>query len=410
MDCGAGITKFLLAWEGWGWKQKAEADNKENADKIWQAYVDIFHKVLPEVVEEFDSQRSYWGSSPSSGEGVPADLVNGDEHYWGVWWGKEPFETYATHLPRFMSEYGFQSFPEIATVRKYALPEDYDIFSDVMKSHQRSSIGNGTIEYYMLKEYKQPKDFESFLYVNHVLQAEGIKFGLEGHRRAMPFCMGSLYWQINDCWPVASWSSTDYYQNWKALQYYVKKGFQQVLVSPYEDKVKFKVGIVNDRLEPINAELRLQLMDFDGKTIWEEASLVEIAANSSNDYFDVNKYEYRYKYRRQLSNMVFTAELVENGKVLSKNSYYFLPYKNLKIPEPTVDFSIVETNSGFNIELKTDKLAKNVYMQIDDEKGFFSDNYFDLLPDNKVVINLKTKISETKLKEVLTVRTLNGAF
>ncbi len=405
-----GNNEILAAWEGWGWKQKAEAESKENSDKIWQAYVDIFHEILPKVVEEFDSQRSYWGSSPSSGIGVKADLINGDEHYWGVWWGKEPFETYATHLPRFMSEYGFQSFPEIATVRKYALPEDYDIYSDVMKSHQRSSIGNGTIEYYMLKEYKQPKDFESFLYVNHVLQAEGIKFGLEGHRRAMPFCMGSLYWQINDCWPVASWSSTDYYQNWKALQYYVKKGFEQVLVSPYEDKIKFKVGIVNDRLEPINAELRLRLMDFDGKIIWEEASLVEIQANSSADYFDVNKYEYRYKYRKQLSRLVFTTELVENGKVLSKNSYYFLPYKELKIPQSNVEYTIAKTVSGFNIELKTDKLAKNVYLQIGDEKGFFSDNYFDLLPGDKVSINLKTKISETKLKEILTVRTLDGAF
>ncbi len=405
-----GNNEILAAWEGWGWKQKAETESKENADKIWQAYVNIFHKTLPEVVKEFDSQRSYWGSSPSSGLGVPADLINGDEHYWGVWWGKEPFETYATHLPRFMSEYGFQSFPEIATVRKYALPEDYDIFSDVMKSHQRSSIGNGTIEYYMLKEYKQPKDFESFLYVNHVLQAEGIKFGLEGHRRAMPFCMGSLYWQINDCWPVASWSSTDYYQNWKALQYYVKKGFEQVLVSPYEDKIKFKVGIINDRLEPINAELRLRLMNFDGKIIWEEASLVEIRANSSADYFDVNKYEYRYKYRKQLSRLVFTTELVENGKVLSKNSYYFLPYKELKIPQSNVEYTIAKTVSGFNIELKTDKLAKNVYLQIDDEQGFFSDNYFDMFPGDKISINLKTKISETKLKEVLTVRTLDGAF
>jgi beta-mannosidase len=150
--------------------------------------------------------------------GVPADLANGDEHYWGVWWGKEPFETYATHLARFMSEYGFQSFPGISTVEKYALPEDYDIFSEVMKSHQRSSIGNETIEYYLKQEYDTPKDFESFLYVNHILQAEGIKFGLEGHRRAMPYCMGSLYWQINDVWPVASWSSTDYYQKWKALE------------------------------------------------------------------------------------------------------------------------------------------------------------------------------------------------
>lgn len=405
-----GNNEILTAWNGWGWKKFAAAQGKDVPEKVWQAYEDIFHKTLPEVVEAYDPQRSYWGSSPSSGLGVQADLVSGDEHYWGVWWGKEPFSTYATHLARFMSEYGFQSFPEIATVRKYAKPEDYDIYSDVMKSHQRSSIGNGTIEYYMLKEYKKPKDFESFLYVNHVLQAEGIKFGLEGHRRAMPYCMGSLYWQINDCWPVASWSSTDYYQKWKALQYYVKKGFSQVLVSPYEEGIKFKIGIVNDRFKPLNAELKLRLVDFDGEVIWEEASLVEIPANSSDDYFDVNKNEFRYKYRKQIKNVVLTAELLENGKVLSRNNYYFLPFKNLTIPTPTVEHSIHKTSSGFNITLNTDKLAKNVYLQLGDEEGFFSDNYFDLLPNEKITINLKTDISEEKLNEVLTIRTLNDAF
>lgn len=403
-----GNNEILAAWKGWGWKQIEEAKNKKNADKIWKTYVDIFHKILPEVVEKFDPQRSYWGSSPSSGLGKPADLINGDEHYWGVWWGKEPFKNYATHLPRFMSEYGFQSFPEISTVKKYALPEDYDIFSDVMKSHQRSSIGNGTIEYYMLKEYKKPKDFESFLYVNHVLQAEGIKFGLEGHRRAMPFCMGSLYWQINDCWPVASWSSTDYYQNWKALQYYVKKGFAQVLVSPYIKGVKLRVGIVNDRLEKVDAQLNLKLIDFEGTVIWEEASIVEIPANSSGDYFDLNRNEFLY--RKNTKKLLFSAELIENGKVLSKNTFYFRPFKELNISKPTVDYTIAKSGTGFDIELNTDKLAKNIYLQIADEKGFFSDNYFDLLPGEKVTVNLKTKISEAKLKEVLTVRTLDGAF
>ncbi len=405
-----GNNEILAAWYDWGWKEKEEKKSKENADKIWQTYVNIFHKILPDVVSKYDPQRSYWSSSPSSGTGIKADMINGDDHYWGVWWGKEPFETYATHIPRFMSEYGFQSFPEIATVRKYALPEDYDIFSDVMKSHQRSSIGNGTIEYYMLKEYKKPKDFESFLYVNQVLQANGIKFGLEGHRRAMPYCMGSLYWQINDCWPVASWSSTDYYQNWKALQYYVKKGFSQVLVSPYEDKVKFRVGIVNDRLEPVHGELRLRLMNFDGKVIWEDASLVEIPANSSDNYFDVNKNEYRYKYRKQLSDLVFVAELVENGKVLSKNCFYFEPFKKLKIVHPELKFAVKQIDGGYNITLQTNKLAKNVYLQIGDEKGFFSDNYFDILPDEKVTITLKTKITEEKLNNVLTIRTLDDAF
>jgi beta-mannosidase len=403
-----GNNEILIAWYNWGWKQKEEALNKENADKIWQSYVDIFHKTLPQVVEEYDPQRSYWGSSPSSGLGITTDLVNGDEHYWGVWWGKEPFKNYATHLARFMSEYGFQSFPELSTVRKYAEPEDYDIFSEVMKSHQRSSIGNGTIEYYMLQEYKKPKDFPSFLYVNHVLQAEGIKFGLEGHRRAMPYNMGSLYWQLNDVWPVASWSSTDYYQKWKALQYYVKKGFETVLVSPYEDDVKLKVGIVNDRLEQVNGQLILRLMDFDGLVVWERASLVEIPANSSRDYFNENKYEFLL--RKDTRKLFLTAELIEGGKVISKNTFFFRPFKELTVPKPTVEYSIAKADNGYDIQLHTDKLSKNVYLQIEDEEGFFSDNYFDMLPGSRVTINLDTDITESKLNEALTVRTLDDAF
>jgi beta-mannosidase len=403
-----GNNEILAAWFGWGWKQAEEAKSKENADKIWKAYQDIFHKTLPEVVQEFDPHRSYWDSSPCSGMGIKADLVNGDEHYWGVWWGKEPFSTYATHLARFMSEYGFQSFPEIATVRKYALPEDYDIFSEVMKSHQRSSIGNGTIEYYMLHEYKKPKDFESFLYVNHVLQAEGIKFGLEGHRRAMPWNMGSLYWQINDVWPVASWSSTDYYQKWKALQYYVKKGFEPVLVSPYFKDEKLKVAVVNDKLESIEAVLNLRLMDFSGNVAWNKESSITIPANSSTDFFEVDKSEFLVG--MDSKSLVFVCGLEKGGNVVSKNTIYFKPFKELVVPAPNVEYTVSKSGSGYDIALRTDKLAKNIYLQIEDEEGFFSDNYFDLLPGESLIISLKTAISEEKLKEVLKIRTLDDAF
>jgi beta-mannosidase len=224
----------------------------------------------------------------------------------------------------------------------------------------------------------------------------------------MPFTMGSLYWQLNDVWPVASWSSTDYYQKWKALQYYVKKGFEQVLVSPYQDELKFKVGIVNDRLEQVNAQLILKMMDFNGRVIWEKASLVEIPANSSRDYFNENKNEFLY--RKDTRNLLFLAELIENGQTVSRNIYFFRPFKELKIPVPQIDYIIAAADSGFNIELTTDKLAKNVYLQIGDETGFFSDNYFDMLPGEKITVHLDAGISEEKLKEKLTVRTLDDAF
>ena len=403
-----GNNEILAAWYGWGWKKAEEAKSQENADKIWKSYQDIFHKVLPEAVSEHDPSRSYWASSPSSGMGVPADLVNGDEHYWGVWWGKEPFQNYATHIARFMSEYGFQSFPEFKSVKQYAEPEDYDIVSEVMNSHQRSSIGNKTIEYYMLQDYEQPKDFESFLYVNHVLQAEGIKFAVEGHRRAMPYCMGSLYWQINDVWPVASWSSTDYYQRWKALQYYVKKGFEPVLVSPYLDENFLKIGIVNDELRDINAQLNLQMLDFEGRVVWEKSVLADIPANSSDSYFDVNRYDFlrdKDSYRQ-----VLVAEVVENGKVIAENVFYFRPVKEMKLPSPEVNYQIEASDEGFQIVLKSNQLAKNLFMTIGDEAGFFSDNYFDLLPGRTVKVSLKTDLSADSLTEVFKIQTLDAAF
>jgi beta-mannosidase len=222
--------------------------------------------------------------------------------------------------------------------------------------------------------------------------------------------MGSLYWQINDVWPVASWSSTDYYQKWKALQYYVKKGFEPVLVSPYIDDNKLKVDIVNDKLEDFTAELKMKLMTFDGRVIWENASLVNLSANSAKNFFDINKNEFLYNFRKQIDEIVFVCELVQGGKVISKNAFYFKPFKHLKVPQPIVNYETAKTDNGFDMTFKTDKLAKNIYLQIADEEGFFSDNYFDLLPGETVTINLKTTISEEKLNEVLTLRTLDGAF
>ena len=168
------------------------------------------------------------------------------------------------------------------------------------------------------------------------------------------------------------------------------------------------MGIVNDRLEQVNAQLILKMMDFDGRVLWERASLVEISANSSRDYFNENKDEFLNK--KDTRTLLFSAELVENGKTLSRNLFFFRPFKELNIPNPQVNYTITKTDSGFDIELKTDKLAKNVYLQIGDETGFFSDNYFDMLPEERVTVHLETGISEQKLKEVLTLHTLDDAF
>ena len=177
-----GNNEVLSAWENWGWKKSIiNEQSQEIADKIYTSYDDLFHNILPNVIQKFDSNTGYWPSSPGSSFGKKESFTSGDAHYWGVWWGKEPFTNYENKIPRFMSEFGFQSFPDFTSVLKYTNDSDHNIYSEVMKSHQRSSIGNETIEEYMLRDYTKPNSFKNFLYVSQLLQAEGISMGMEAH-------------------------------------------------------------------------------------------------------------------------------------------------------------------------------------------------------------------------------------
>ena len=208
MALWCGNNEVLAAWKRWGWEQTAiEEQSPEIANKIWQHYDTLFHHILPEVVSEYHRGIDYWASSPSASEGLPEEYTQGDTHYWGVWWGKEPFDNFNTKISSFMSEYGFQSFPIYESFEKFAEKQDRDMYSEVMKAHQRSSIGNATIEEYMKRSHRKPIGFEELLYMSQLLQADGIQSGIEAHRRNKDRCYGSLYWQLNDCWPGASWSS-----------------------------------------------------------------------------------------------------------------------------------------------------------------------------------------------------------
>jgi len=401
-----GNNEVLSAWWLWGWKERAEAENQAGANAQWKAYKDIFLDVLPGAVAANDPDRFYWASSPQSGDSIAEDLANGDSHYWGVWWGKEPFENYHSYLARFMSEYGFQSFPEIKTVKEYAAESDFDIYSEVMQSHQRSSIGNVTIETYMLRDYKKPPDFESYLYLSHVLQAEGVKKAMEGHRIAMPYTMGSLYWQINDCWPVASWSSTDYYVRWKALQYFSKKAFAEVLLAPRNEDGIMKVHVVSDRLTAFEGTLSLRLLNFSGETAWSEEGTIDVAANTSALQFEIPVKQLLGSHGA--NEHLLEAKLLENGKEISSNLYYFAPIKEIDLPKAEITLKASNTEEGYMLELTSDVLAKNVYLSMDGE-GFFEDNYFDLLPGESKLIHLKTDL-KAGIKREIRVKTIRDTY
>ncbi|MFC2089516.1 glycoside hydrolase family 2 protein [Bacteroidota bacterium] len=374
-----GNNENLSAWLRWGWKERiAEEQGQEVADILWKAYTDVFHKILPSVVMKEDASRQYWSSSSSADMGVPDNLTQGDLHYWGVWWGKEPFSSFKENTGRFMSEYGFQSFPEMRTIQEYATEEDYDIYSEVMKSHQRSSIGNETIELYMQRDYKVPSDFPSFIYVGQVLQGEAIKRAIELHRVQMPYCMGSLYWQIDDCWPVASWSGMDYFGRWKAQHYMAREAFKNVILVPEVIGSQTKISVVSDLLENFAGTLSCRIQDFDGNVLWDTEKECTIIQNSSSEVLTFNHHTRNI----DLTAAVLVASLEVNGKLLDRALWYYTPPKNLKLPEdPALEIQTTEADGVYTITMRADKHVKNLFISSENTDGFFSSNYIDLLPD-----------------------------
>ncbi|MDT5121008.1 MAG: beta-mannosidase [Acidobacteriota bacterium] len=399
-----GNNEVETAWQHWGWKQNLPAS-------LWDDYKKLFHGVLPEVVAAYDPTRPYWPSSPSSNlEDDPDSQKMGDVHYWEVWHAAKPFTEYEKQHPRFMSEYGFQSFPQIETVNAYTISSDHNIQSPVMMAHQKHPRGNQLIREYMLREYAEPKDFESFLYVSQVLQAEGIKIGAEHLRRIMPHNMGSLYWQIDDCWPVASWSSIDYYGRWKALQYYARRFYNNLLISPHVEGDNLNIYVVSDRTQAVPAQINMSLMDFDGKVLTSTEKSVTLAPQSSNSYLSI---PVKTLLQGKESKSVFVhCELLIDGQVVSSNDHFFEPYKKLSIPKPSISSEVTATQGGFKISLVSDKFARAVYLSATDADGFFSDNYFDLLPGKKVEVEFRTRarLSLADFRNRLKVRSMADAF
>ena len=389
-----GNNEVRSAWKNWGWeKDVIENQSPEIANEISKAYDDVFHKILPKVVNNLDSSTAYWPSSPGSTfSGGTESYTSGDAHYWGVWWGKENFESYNQKVPRFMSEFGFQSFPEFSSIDKYTNESDYSIYSDVMKSHQRSSIGNKTIEDYMLRYYNKPKSFKGYLYVSQILQAYGMSIGMESHRRNKGYSMGSLYWQLNDCWPVASWSSIDYFGKWKALHYSTKRAFQPVLINFLKTDSEIELHIISDLLESKEVDLNLKVLSFSGEVLYELNKSYLLQQNSTmkaeslsidwlNKNFDPNS-------------SLLVASLFSEEIEISNNNYYLSEFKDIKLTKPLIEYEIDELINTFEVSLKSKNLVKNVFVDIASSQNF-SDNYFDMIPGKEYKISINKEESLT---------------
>ena len=399
------------AWFNWGWQKRYKAQNPEYEQKIWKQFNDQYNVTLPQVVEEYAPESFYWPSSPFARYDGGSDDRNG-RHYWEVWHGKKPIEMYNKERSRFFSEYGFQSFPEFESVKRYApRQEDWDIYSEVMMSHQRGGMhANELIETYLLNEYRKPRNFEAFLYMNHVLQGDAIKTAIEAHRRDMPYCMGTLFWQHNDCWPVASWASRDYYGRWKAQHYFARKAYRDILVSPIADEDgQLKVQIVSDRHKACNGRLEVKVMKLTGEVLNSYKRNVIVDANSSKALFSVPLDE-ALKGVRKEDVFIHAVLLTDKGNSNYTNNYFLVKQKEVNYPKAQLATSVQPIEGGFEVTLSSDNFARAVFIATGDANSSFSDNYFDILPGSSVKVEVYTDLPLATFEKQLKVVSLSDEY
>lgn len=370
----------------WGWKNKYTA---EAFAEMNRGYDVLFRQLLPDMVKRFDSDRFYMHGSPYEANwGRPESWKIADSHNWGTWYGRKPFESFDSEIPRFMSEYGFQAFPEMKTIRTFAEEKDFELESPVMNAHQKATIGNALIKQTMGLYYKVPAKFEDLVYVGLVLQGQGMRHGIEAHRRNRPYCMGSLFWQLNDSWPVVSWSSIDYYGNWKAMQYQSQRAFAPVLINAIKEGDDLCVYLISDELQDRDdVRLTVELMDFDGKSHGKWTQNGKLTANTSMLFLKKRVDEFLSKQDAATSFLRFTLK-AKNGAALADEVFYFAYPKDQKLPEARIETSVKKRGEAIEMTLKTDKLARDIFIEVPVQGVRFSDNFFDLLPGQRKKITI----------------------
>ena len=355
-------------WHRWGWQDdKTEAQKEE----IWKNYQNVFNKILPHVVDSLHPTISYWESSPKYGRGDKRYQFEGDAHDWWVWHDGVPFEHFEESVPRFMSEFGFQAFPSYETILQFTQSDSIDISHPSFETHQKHSRGFQLIQEYMQRDYRVPTNTKDYVYVSQLLQAYGISKGILAHRRAKPYNMGTLYWQLNDCWPAVSWSSIDGLGNWKALHYKARRAFEDRLLIAWEEDEKLKITIVDDTFESLQDTLKLAIKDFKGITI-KEHTVYNVKTNiRENEVFmELSLTDFEFDPTRSFAEITF-------GKV--KTMYYFEKPKNLRLTNAPIVMTQEKNNVGVAITLSANTLQKDVFLTAG-APGHFSDNFFDLLP------------------------------
>ncbi len=393
MALWCGNNEIDEGWHNWGW-QKQYKYSKKDSTKIWDDYQNLFHKVIPEILKINNPEITYHPSSPMIGWGHKESLQQGDSHYWGVWWGNEPFETYKKKVGRFMSEYGFQGMPDINTFKTFCDSNELNLNSKSVKAHQKHPKGYETIQTYMERDYKIPTDFRKYIYVSQLLQRDGMKTAIEAHHRAKPYCMGTLYWQLNDCWPVTSWSAIDYNYKPKALYYETKKLFNDITISVKEEKNDYQIFVVSDKQTDAKGTQNISIKNMKGHVLYTHSDNVTLLANESKMYFKINKSDVELFTK---NGIYLSCEFIDTkGKLITKTIYCFVKPNKLQLQTPDITINFSKEKNCLMVSSKT--FVKNLYMYSNNPEITFSDNYIDLEPNQ--TIEIKSNIGMGLYKQI----------
>ncbi|WNR46213.1 beta-mannosidase [Paenibacillus roseipurpureus] len=401
-----GNNEMEWAWVEWDFPKRS---------KLKTDYIKQFEIVIPEVTQAHDAETFYWLASPSSGGGFddPNASERGDVHYWQVWHGNKPFTEYRKHYFRFCSEFGYQSFPSLKTIKAVTNPEDRNIFSAVMEGHQKNAGGNSKILSGISENFLYPKDFDSLLYVSQLLQAEAMRYGVEHWRRNRGRCMGSVYWQLNDCWPVASWSSLDYFGRWKALHYAAKRFYAPLIVSAEETGTRVKLTVTNDTLALASGHVEWRLREVDGTIIRSGVIDTEVEPLSASCCAE---FDFAEDIRGREDRAYLEYAWGTNEGIVSEGYVLFVKPKHLALQaQPGLRVSIQDVGEDFNLLIEADSLALFVELDFQALDAQFSNNYFHVSAGQpkRIVLhksNLSSAATLEELKQQVKIRSLVDSF
>ena len=387
-----GNNEISEGYYNWGW-QKSMGWSDEEYKEMKDGYDKLFEVLLDEVVKNNDKSRPYWPSSPKNGWGRAVSLVEGDVHYWGVWWGELPYEIYREKVGRFNSEFGYQSYPSMTTLKM--IDENLDFDNPVIQAHQKHARGEKLIMDHVVRYFGEPSDFEDYVYLSQLSQAYGMDIAISAQRGSRPRSMGSLYWQLNDAWTSISWSSIDYYGNKKALHYKLSEIYAPILLGMDEtENGLYNLWISNDLQRDINGRVRILVEDMKGNQMFAFSEVVDIKANSCYRLPESIKINVSKKRKSECFARII---LMEEDTVLSERLHFFVYPKDLKLVKTELEPKVTFADGKYTLEFNSKVFVKDVFVSTT-EAGEFSANYFDILPNTTKVI---TFVPEDKEKNDL---------